>query len=431
MSDDSRNGGRHDPERRPRDWTDDWESGRMIPRWAPHEPDESRDQFVAHDEQKRPKDVTFPPSKLRDSGQTFWRAAQLEAIAKNFTTTTLNKSTFVICERNDAYKEHPLIYVKLVPDARMIVITDTGADTAANASGKPDPKLRTRLRQYLEHCNIPANNDQPLNPVGKGQSAYTIITSHCHYDHTLGIPQFLSPSTHIISSAAGRHFIESDFYHHGLFDLVGRSAPSYTVTDYVESFEHRKDLNVTFIQTPGHTPDSLAWYDHSESHLYVGDSFYRIGDDGMPILFTSEGNLVEWVFSMQKLAVFVKGENKRLAKQHEEGFVLEEDWVDVSEEPPRVKVSCGHQTFGEDAEEVLKELEAFSFRCFIGKVPVVRSGVIKEVMDLYAEEDTPVRLGVPRRLMTEARRFFGHDQDLHGQPNEGGSKKWAGLRWWE
>ena len=55
------------------------------------------------------------------------------------------------------------------------------------------------------------------------------------------------------------------------------------------------DIGITILQTPGHTPDELAWYDHEEMHLSVGDSFYQEGDDGMPIIFVGTGNMIEWV----------------------------------------------------------------------------------------------------------------------------------------
>jgi glyoxylase-like metal-dependent hydrolase (beta-lactamase superfamily II) len=66
------------------------------------------------------------------------------------------------------------------------------------------------------------------------------------------------------------------------------------------------DLGITILHTPGHTPDELAWYDHDEMFLYVGDSFYERGGEGMDIIFPAEGNLVEWWFSMMKLKEFVR-----------------------------------------------------------------------------------------------------------------------------
>ena len=65
--------------------------------------------------------------------------------------------------------------------------------------------------------------------------------------------------------------------------------------DLEEPRPFQTDLGVSVIHTPGHTPDSLAWYDHFEMHLYVGDSFYEEGKDGMSISFPGEGNLIEWV----------------------------------------------------------------------------------------------------------------------------------------
>lgn len=184
------------------------------------------------------------------------------------------------------------------------------------------PDQYTHLRDYLENYPIESNLDRPLNPGGYRQ--YYIICTHCHFDHTGGITQFLSGgTTEIIASSAGRDFIESDLLHHGHFDYVDRPAPYYEVTHYAESFERLKwpiwhkdpdpdvpsprpfqtDLGVSIIHTPGHTPDEIAWYDYSEMHLFVGDSFYEEGEDGMSILFPGEGNLIEWVSNIAPVQV--------------------------------------------------------------------------------------------------------------------------------
>jgi hypothetical protein len=237
-----------------------------------------------------------------------------------------------------------------------------------------------------------------------------------------------------LASAAGRDAIESDFELHGLYKFIGRPAPYYQMTKWAQAFErlrwpfkhswdafpesHKTDLGITVIQTPGHQPDELAWYDHAEAHLYVGDSFYREGSDRMPILFSFDGNMIEWVFSMQKLAVFVRSENARLAALAEQASEEQDDgFVHVAQ---RVKVSCAHQTFGVDGANILAELEAFSFRVFIGKVPVVASkwqdaGELTELSEWYDtwrepdEKRTPMSITAPRRLLEDARKFFGED----------------------
>ena len=45
----------------------------------------------------------------------------------SFTARKLNRSTFLIAEK-DAYREHPLIYVKVHPTIPVVIIGDTGCD---------------------------------------------------------------------------------------------------------------------------------------------------------------------------------------------------------------------------------------------------------------------------------------------------------------
>lgn len=57
-------------------------------------------------------------------------ASQHRETSTSFTIKKINKSTFVIRE-DDAYKEHPLIYVKKHPKVPLIVLGDTGCDEAS------------------------------------------------------------------------------------------------------------------------------------------------------------------------------------------------------------------------------------------------------------------------------------------------------------
>ena len=164
------------------------------------------------------------------------------------------------------------------------------------------------------------------------------------------------------------------------------------------------DLRISIIHTPGHTPDELAWYDHTEMHLSCGDSFYEEGEDGMPIEFPAEGNLIEWVFSMQKLLVFVRSENARATKVAEEAS--DNGWVQVAK---RVKVSCAHQTSCVDGEEILATLEKFAARVYQGEVPVIKKQVERgDAYYTWREEGNESKMSIkaPARLMDEARRFF-------------------------
>lgn len=242
-------------------------------------------------------------------------------------------------------------------------------------------------------------------------------------DHTLGIPQFLrGGQTAILASAAGRDFIESDLSRNGLYEPIGEIAQPWKVTHWAQAFEKLRwpllsetkslstgilgeDLGITILHTPGHTPDQLAWYDSAEKHLYVGDSFYERGADGMDIIWPSQGNLVEWYFSMQKLRCFVRSENVRAAALAEEEDGCD-DWVKVVK---RVKVGCGHQTADVDGESVVDALEAMWWRVLKGEVPVSETMVISgEKVDRWMEPGGKGRFSfrAPRRLMHDARTFF-------------------------
>jgi len=161
------------------------------------------------------------------------------------------------------------------------------------------------------------------------------------------------------------------------------------------------------MHTPGHTPDQLAWYDHDEMHLYVGDSFYERGPDKMDIIWPSQGNLIEWHFSMQKLGCFTRSENARAVAVTEEEEKTDPDcWIDVGR---RVKVGCGHQTADMDGEGVMDALEKLWWRVLRGQVPVSDTIVISgETVDRWIEPGKSPQFSfrAPRRLMNDARRFF-------------------------
>ncbi|KAI6819719.1 hypothetical protein KC340_g13649 [Hortaea werneckii] len=344
-------------------------------------------------------------------------------MSSSFTTRRVNKSTFVVQE-HDAYGELPLIFVKVHPTIPVVIVSDTGCDEP-NKKHKDDHYIH--LRHYLENYPISCNGNSPLN--NGGEKRYLIICTHCHFDHTGGIMQFLrGGTTEILASAAGRDFIESDLATHGLFNAIHRPAPYYHVTHWAQAFERlqwpfkhpsrtiatqvekQQDLGITIFQTIGHTPDELSWYDHDEMHLYVGDSFYREGKETMPIIFTVDGNMIEWIFAMQKLAVFVRTENAKAAAAAEKAETSDKDgWVEV---PRRVLVSCAHQTVAVDGAEILAELEQFSYRVISGDVPLVDSrDVFGTRFDTWREttkERTPMSIMAPWALMEQVREFFGH-----------------------
>lgn len=168
----------------------------------------------------------------------------------------VNASTFLLVE-DDAYSEQPYIYVKVYPNH--LLITDSGCN-------KPRSKGVTvsHLRRYLEFYPPPLNDHQCLNP--NGQKGYIVVCSHCHYDHILGIPQFLSANRTIIASDADKSFLLNDFPKHSLCKYIDVPTPQYTISHWASHMAYLNlsgiPFRVQFLHIPGHTPDSLAWYDH-------------------------------------------------------------------------------------------------------------------------------------------------------------------------
>jgi glyoxylase-like metal-dependent hydrolase (beta-lactamase superfamily II) len=125
------------------------------------------------------------------------------------------------------------------------------------------------------------------------------IWQHCHYDHIGGIEAFsressyASKSSSIVASSHDQDFILKDLPTHSLcrFKDPPIETPKYEVTHWAHDFgklyanqehdvhmrsqwskaeevEGLKFLGITLLHTPGHTPDSLAWWDEEERWLY-------------------------------------------------------------------------------------------------------------------------------------------------------------------
>lgn len=163
---------------------------------------------------------------------------------------------------------------------------------------------------------------------------YLVLLSHCHWDHTLGLKHWYpvpgtqhqdqtpaSPSERqsrpptIVASSYDKAFLNTyaALNTNSLCDRESLPAPEIQVDIWVDhnkplTYTHASgtgiELGVVCLHTPGHTPDSLSWYEVQERTLYVGDHLYqRESQDTRtapwgperpcPIMFTLEGNLAE------------------------------------------------------------------------------------------------------------------------------------------
>ncbi|KAH7024296.1 beta-lactamase-like protein [Macrophomina phaseolina] len=346
----------------------------------------------------------------------------------SFAATGLNRTTFLITE-DDSFGEHPFIYAKLHPRLPLLILSDTGCNSPRDSS-----VVISKLRSFLEEYPVPANGGKPLNPrdeYGHPERQYVVIVTHCHYDHISGLEQFPTiplsdtlalerttrgsesqlkplPSCSVVASGHSQSFINTNLDEHSLCKFLGLKTPKYRVSVWARDSEalvhHGQKIDVTVLHTPGHTPDELAWYDHHERHLYVGDSFYELGPRDAAIEFPKEGNWIDYMTSLGKLLRFVKHENEYMLAD------ALNDYSDFYGDCRRVKLGCGHTTSQADAEEILEAVFKLFERIIMGKVPVRRSETRRdEIYDNWRDDGEKVRFAVraPRRLAEEARKQLG------------------------
>jgi len=347
----------------------------------------------------------------------------LEDHSSSFTAVKVNDTTFAVTE-DDSYEERPIIYVKIHPQAPLIILSDTGSNSPAERSKKA---RYTHLLDFLRHCPIPENDDKPLDPLPRHRH-YVIICSHCHFDHICGIEQFVpdnsSPGSEdevkdsqIVVSAKGRDFVTHDLATHSLCKLLYLPTPKYKVSLWAEDgaklyysptsdpllttapSDDGVDLGITIFNTPGHVPDELAFYDHKERHLYVGDSFYELGDQANskiyqgPIIFPNEGSWVDYIPSMKKLLSFVMAENRKGG--------------------PRVKVGAGHATVAADAEQMITEVLVLFGKIVAGEVKEIKSEESRgEEHVTWQDDGSKYAVRAPRRLCEEIQGVNSKEEPL-------------------
>ncbi|EJD49673.1 Metallo-hydrolase/oxidoreductase [Auricularia subglabra TFB-10046 SS5] len=307
-----------------------------------------------------------------------------------FSATRLTDSTFKIVH-DDAYDENPFIYLKLIPDAPLALLLDTGC----GAGGSRDKTVAMKsLREFIETYPQPALGGSALNP--QAFRKYVVVCSHCHYDHICGIEEFADSA--LVASARGRQFVEADLPAHSLCKYLDIRTPEYNIT---QRAQHLQPLcapdgamipgPILSLHTPGHTPDSLALYDPGERMLYVGDTLY----EWAPTIFPREGDIVEWLRSVEMLVEFVRRQ-------------------EADADPTRsgggggggVRISCGHVTAAGPALEILEECLGFMRDVLARKVRVAKEMEVRGYKVVVYEQPGTARFVVlaPVKLIEDARR---------------------------
>lgn len=340
------------------------------------------------------------------------------------------KSDYCLRE-NDNFGEFPNIYAQIyyregTRDPAVICLSDTGTGKNLDDGGhsSQDP-ASWNFADFLAHT---------LNPGHR--IPYVVLITHSHYDHIMGIGalQKAGADVTIYASSHDTGYLVpwSHLQKNSLAGLLGLKAPKFEarwVDDtqkltYVDKLTgERKETAITVIHTPGHTPDSLSWYDRNSNVLSVGDMIYeresdwtRSGSNGQwareppqPIMFDHASNIVDWNASLHRLLDFVRSENRRLGTQgqttemrtgyRQTGFGTklefnedaqsEEEWSVISSVPARRRVVLGaaHVTVATDAEYALLDCLAFMLRIQLDQVPRKRVNNDPYGRDFYLWDD--------------------------------------------
>ncbi|EXL39665.1 hypothetical protein FOCG_17720 [Fusarium oxysporum f. sp. radicis-lycopersici 26381] len=268
-----------------------------------------------------------------------------------FNCTRLNASTFLIVE-HDQWGENPFIYAKF--HNFTFILIDTGCGGKAN-----NKNATLTLRDFLENTPVSDNNNKPLNP--QGAKPYTIIVSHCHYDHIGGLAEFTrEASCTVWASALGKEhmYSPSRFLEASLCSFVGMEPPVCKITHWADDgqqvvdFQNR-DTGLIIFHTPGHTPDEIAIWDPIEKYLFVGDTAY----ERAPILFPPDGNVLDYAKTLDKMRRFIRNWNSPLPPVNSSPVYMDHRADEASLR--RVKMACGHITSSIDAESFIGGLSNF------------------------------------------------------------------------
>ncbi|KAK5169373.1 uncharacterized protein LTR77_005348 [Saxophila tyrrhenica] len=252
---------------------------------------------------------------------------------------------------NDEYIEYPFIYVKRYPKIPLTVVVDTGVGGEYHANGTSSIELKAFIEKELGFTEAE-------------KSEYMVLSSHVHFDHIGGMEPFAQSGAEIVSSSYNKSFVApQNRAANALTTAFGVKTPQYTISKYADQHERLSykgvDLGLIALHTPGHTPDSQAYYDEGERWIYTGDTLYKRvvklpwDTQDVPIILPLQGNWTEFVASIEELYAFVKEKDRGFSKDK------------------RVKIGAGHTTAGVEAADTIKNALKFIQNVEKGKVPVI------------------------------------------------------------
>eukprot|EP00658_Telonema_sp_P-2_P050523 TRINITY_DN3854_c0_g2_i4.p1 TRINITY_DN3854_c0_g2~~TRINITY_DN3854_c0_g2_i4.p1 ORF type:complete len:347 (+),score=92.66 TRINITY_DN3854_c0_g2_i4:169-1209(+) len=173
-----------------------------------------------------------------------------------FNSEQLDENVWKVVEDDQPYGQYPFIYVILGADKCIMV--DTGSGTG-------------NLCEFVSST---------INTAGL---PYYVVNTHVHFDHVGGNHDFEAGGNCTALAMSGAHQVFSKNVEiNSLCMAHGCSVKAYTVTRWLEEgdFVYLDDTNPSMehalcvLNTPGHTPDSIALHYPHRNRLFAGDTLY-------------------------------------------------------------------------------------------------------------------------------------------------------------
>lgn len=145
-----------------------------------------------------------------------------------------------------------------------------------------------------------------------------ILLTHGHFDHTgaveqlcemLNVPYFIHKNGEQFLKST--HFNLSQYCHR---NVVLNNARYFNDGDFI-SLKSNSNVKLQVIHTPGHTPDSVVFYDKKENIAFVGDTIFKgaIGNSEYPLGCGQElgASIINKIFTLPHETVLYSGHSDK------------------------------------------------------------------------------------------------------------------------
>jgi len=201
----------------------------------------------------------------------------------------ISRYTYKIVE-DDPYKQYPFLYAIMGLDKCVIIDTGTGAGD---------------FQAYV---------DRNINTKGL---PYLVINTHVHFDHVGGNHRFQGQKGFKGVHMSGANMTFSKNIDINSLCLAHNCTVKHYEVDrwlkegdriYLDDLDKRNETSLEIIEAPGHTPDSIAVYNHAEKLLFVGDNIYPYTVIHLDCIGS---NVKDYVQTLRKLQAFIEKVAKR------------------------------------------------------------------------------------------------------------------------